>query len=460
MNENIKVGIMTLVTTLLLIFMIFKIGDLSIGEKGYNFTIAFYNVNGLNKGAPVRIAGVRIGKVTRIHLEDDLVYVNCHIDEKSRKIRRNCVFSILGDGLMGDKHVEITISRDFTAPYIEDSEVVTGTNLTTLDNLIDQGNIVLQKIQDLADSANDIIGDPDLKEDTRTIFRNARNASDNINEVTVSVRNKSDRIVENLDKLLNNVTEEVDRNRQDIKKIIENFRKISNNIEDISGGSKKDLKAIIANLRKTTDKLDDMISKLNENDKLTADVRATMDSLKDASENAKEITKEVKEIIVDKDIRKQISTTLDDAHKLAQAVDNVFLNIKQTRVDFKYMLRYHKETEDLLSDINIDIYPNESYFYRIGTENIGNGDDFNLMLVKDANTKFLKKIGLMKSKIGLGVDYKFGENLMLGVDVIDTKDTEIRVKASYIINEHVTFELRIDDAADKEQINFGLEYLF
>lgn len=460
MSENVKVGIMTLVTVTLLIFMIFKIGDLHFGEKGYDFIVSFYNVNGLNEGAGVRISGVKIGKVTQITLEDELVNVKCHIDDTKRKIRNNCVFTILGEGLMGDKHLEITPSRDFTAPYIENNEKVVGTNLTNLDTLIDQGSSVLQKLQELADAANEIVGDPNLKEDTRTIFRNARNASDNINEVTASVRSRSDHIVENLDRLLNNLTEEVEKNRQDIKEIIENFRKISANIEDVSGGSKEDMKDIIANIKKSTDKLDQMIAKLNENDKLTTDVRETVNSLKEASNNAKEITQEVKEIIVDKDVRKQISTALDDAHKLAQTVDNVFLNIKQTRVDFKYMLRYNKETEDLLSDINVDIYPSDTYFFRIGVENIGNGDDLNLMLSRDANTKFIKRVGIMKSKVGIGADYLFGKNLGLSLEIIDTKDTEIRVKASYLINEHVTFELRIDDAADKEQFNFGLEYLF
>lgn len=460
MNQNIKVGIMCLVTTALLIFMIFKIGDLSLSEKGYKFIISYYNCGGLSKGSGVSMAGYRIGKVTQIELSDDMVYVHCYISDKNVHIRRNSTFTITGEGLMGDKHVEIIPTRDFTSPYVADNEVIAGTNLTNLDTLVDQGNILLQRLQELTASAKDIIGDPDLKEDTRTIFRNARNATDNINEVTVSVRNRSDHIIENLDKILNSVSTEIDKNRQDIKKIVENFKKISDSIDDIAGGSRENLKDIIANVKKSTEKLDEMIAKLNENDKLTNDVRATVDSLKDASENAKEITKEVKEIIVDKDVRKQISTTLDDAHKLAQTVDKVFLNIKQTRVDFKYMLRYDKDSEDLLSDINVDLYPNETYFFRLGCDDVGGENYVNVMLARDANTKFIKRAGVMKSKVGIGADYKFSPNLMLSVDVIDTKDTQIRAKASYILNEHITFELRVDDACDDDQLSFGLEYLF
>ena len=66
----------------------------------------------------------------------------------------------------------------------------------------------------------------------------------------------------------------------------------------------------------------------------------------------------------------------------------------------------------------------------------------------------------MKSKVGIGVDYKLAKDLTLSVDFIDTKDSEIRLKASYLINEHITFELRLDDAADDEKVNFGIEYVF
>ena len=460
MNENLKVGIMTIVTLALLIFMVFKIGDLSFSEKGYSFTISYYNCSGLSKGSGVSIAGYRIGKVTGIELVDDQVLVHCYISDKNIHIRRKSTFSIQGEGLMGDKHVEIIPTRDYTSPYVAPNEVIAGSNLASLDQLVDQGSILLKRLEEITISAKEIIGDPDLKDNTKTIFRNARNATDHINEITASLRDRSDHIIESLDKILSNVNEEIEKNRNDIKQIVENFKKISKSVEDISSGSKDNLKDIIANIKSSTEKIDAIIAKLNENDKLTMDVRETMSSLKDASENAKEITKEVKELIVDKDIRKQVSTTLDDAHKLAQAVDKVFLNIRKTRVDFKYTLRYQKESKDFLSDINVDIYPNESSFFRVGVDEVGGDDKINAMLARDANTRFIKRAGIMKSKIGLGIDYLLANNFELSVNVIDTKDTEVQVLSKYRFNEHVAFEVRVDDANDDEKLNFGMEYVF
>ena len=86
MNENIKVGVMTLVTLSLLIFMVFKIGDLSLTEKGYEFTISYYNCTGLSKGSGVSMSGYRIGKVTGIQLREDMVYVHCYINNSYKRM--------------------------------------------------------------------------------------------------------------------------------------------------------------------------------------------------------------------------------------------------------------------------------------------------------------------------------------------------------------------------------------
>lgn len=460
MNSTVKVGIMTLITAALLSYMVFIIGDFSFSEKGYGYVISFYSVNGLSKGSTVSMSGVKIGKVTTIEIRDDQVYVYVFIQDKKLHIRRKSTFTISTAGLMGEKFVEIMPTRDYTSPYVSDGEVVAGTDPTRMDELFEQGNVLIQKLQELTASAKDIIGDPELKENTRIIFRNARNASDKMNEIISSVRNRSDRIVESLDNILLRVDGEIDKNREDIRAVVANFRLFSDRLSSITEDSREDFKEIIANVRSSTDRLDDMIAKLNQNDKMTNDMRNTIESLRDASDNAREITREVKEIVADKEIRKKINTGLDDAHKLAQAVDKVFLNIRQTRIDFKYLLRYREDNETFMSDINVDLYPSDKTFYRIGVEDIGGNDSLNLMVARGADTNLIKRAGIISSKVGLGFDYYLGKPIQLSVDFIDTTDSEIRLKAGYLMTENIRFELRIEDAVDKRDINFGIEYKF
>jgi len=88
MNSTLKVGMMTLIAMLLLIYMMFIIGDISFSEHGYRFAISFYSVNGLSEGSMVSMAGVKIGKVEKIEISDDQVFVHVYIRDKRHRIRR------------------------------------------------------------------------------------------------------------------------------------------------------------------------------------------------------------------------------------------------------------------------------------------------------------------------------------------------------------------------------------
>ncbi len=460
MNSTIKVGLMTIVTAALLIYMVFIIGDFSLGEKGYGFVISFYSVNGLNKGSSVSMSGVKIGKVEKIEIRDDQVYVYVFIRERDMHIRKKSTFTISTAGLMGEKFVEIMPTRDYSSPYVAEGEVVPGTDPTRMDELFEQGNVLIQKLQELTASAKDIIGDPELKENTRMIFRNARTASDKMNEMIASVRTRSDRIVESLDNILHKVDTEISENRDELRAIIANFRKLSENINGVVDDNREGIQEIVDNIGEVTGRIDEMIEELNKNNDLTDDLRETIESLRGAADNAKEISREVKEIVADKEIRNKINRGLDDAHKLAQAVDKVFLNIRQTRIDFKYLLRYREDNETFYSDLGVDFYPSDKTFYRFGVEDVGGDDLFNMMVARGADTNFIRRAGIISSKIGAGVDYIMANDLALSVDFIDTTDSEIRFKAGYMLTENIKFELRVDDVVDRRDVNFGMEYKF
>jgi phospholipid/cholesterol/gamma-HCH transport system substrate-binding protein len=460
MNSTLKVGIVSLIAIFLLGYLVFIIGDLRLTETGYRFIITFHTVNGLTEGSSVSMAGVKIGKVERIEIVDDQVNVGVYIRNRKVKIRRRNTFTIGTSGLMGEKFVDIIPTRDQTSPYVEPAKLVAGTDPTRMEELFEQGNELLKKLQGLTTTAKDLVGDPELKQSTRNMFKNAELASQNMNGVIESVRAKTDSIVGNLDQILAKVGEEIDQNRQSIREIITNLKEFSARLSEISDENKSGLKEIVTNIQQVSERLDGMIDELNNDQALTNNVRDTVDSLKQASDNAKEITREVKEIVTEKDIRAKIKTGLDDAHKLAQAVDKVFLNIKQTRIDFKYLLRYNKDTDLFFSDVIVDMYPTDNSFYRIGVEDIGGDPLFNLMVARDAQQKLIKRGGIISSKVGLGFDYQWAEDISYSLDFIDTREPTTRFTSSYLLRPGLKMQLRVDDITDKKDINFAVEYKF
>ena len=124
------------------------------------------------------------------------------------------------------------------------------------------------------------------------------------------------------------------------------------------------------------------------------------------------------------------------------------------------MVRIDKDADELLSDISVDLYPSDKGFYHIGIVDVCGDDSLDATYAKDADTKFIKRAGIISSKVGLGMDYVMSRYLRLSLDFIDTRDSEIRLKVGYLLSENIRFELRADDIAKKSRLNFGLEYKF
>ncbi|MBN8673469.1 MAG: MCE family protein [Chitinophagales bacterium] len=136
--NNLKLGIFVLAGLLLLIFSLYMIGrDNNLFGKNYKLTARFENVQGLTVGNNVRYAGIQVGTVKKIRiLSDTLIEVAMLIDVKMKKyIHKGDIVSMSTDGLMGNRILNITASKD-GSPLAEDGDLLaTKKNISTEDML-------------------------------------------------------------------------------------------------------------------------------------------------------------------------------------------------------------------------------------------------------------------------------------------------------------------------------------
>jgi phospholipid/cholesterol/gamma-HCH transport system substrate-binding protein len=77
------------------------------GQKGYDLEAEFSNSGGLKTGASVVIAGVEVGRVKSIRLDDYQALISIHLPS-GIKIQDDSIATIKTKGLIGEKYVEIT----------------------------------------------------------------------------------------------------------------------------------------------------------------------------------------------------------------------------------------------------------------------------------------------------------------------------------------------------------------
>ncbi|MCD6186374.1 MAG: outer membrane lipid asymmetry maintenance protein MlaD [Deltaproteobacteria bacterium] len=105
-----SVGIFVLIGMLCIGYLAIKLGKMEwIGDNNYELTARFESVSGLKVGAQVEMAGVPIGQVKSINLDQDRQVALVKVKIQNGIILTDDVIaSVKTSGLIGDKFIKMT----------------------------------------------------------------------------------------------------------------------------------------------------------------------------------------------------------------------------------------------------------------------------------------------------------------------------------------------------------------
>ena len=145
---DISVGIFMFLGLLALLTMVMKVSGISSfgSNKGYHVIADFTDIGGLKVRAPVTVAGVRIGEVTRIELQPGELNAKVTMLLRSDKPIpfEDSSARILTEGLLGSNYISIVPGFDNDEdnnkhPYLRDGDKIAKTQeAIILENLIGQ----------------------------------------------------------------------------------------------------------------------------------------------------------------------------------------------------------------------------------------------------------------------------------------------------------------------------------
>jgi phospholipid/cholesterol/gamma-HCH transport system substrate-binding protein len=105
---ELMVGLFIIAGMICLGYLSIKLGKMEIvGEKGYEVYAIFSNIGGLKTGSSIEIAGVDVGRVRSIALDNYQARVTLNLPPNI-KIQEDAIVSIKTRGLIGEKYIEIT----------------------------------------------------------------------------------------------------------------------------------------------------------------------------------------------------------------------------------------------------------------------------------------------------------------------------------------------------------------
>lgn len=203
------VGLLVLGSLGLLLGLFALLGGLDVIDRGYHLRVLYQFAGGIETGAPVRVSGVKVGKVTQIEFlhektqaeesqKDNPASVQLLIDidpEVKNFVRADSQFYINIAGVIGERYLEIT-PGSHSAELIKNGSQVRGMDPPRVDQLLSQGYGVFGRIQEFLEKNESslqelLVSVHSLLKDTNAILG------------TVNKR-KMNRLVENLNELIDN----------------------------------------------------------------------------------------------------------------------------------------------------------------------------------------------------------------------------------------------------------------
>jgi len=105
---ELMVGLFILAGIICLGYLSIKLGKMEVlGGKGYEVYAIFSNIGGLKTGSSIEVAGVDMGRVKSITLDNYQARVVLNLPW-SLKIQEDAIASVKTKGLIGEKYIEIT----------------------------------------------------------------------------------------------------------------------------------------------------------------------------------------------------------------------------------------------------------------------------------------------------------------------------------------------------------------
>lgn len=149
--NTIKLGIFVMTGTVLLIISLYLIGSKqNIFNKTLSIYVHFNNVNGLITGNNVRFAGITIGTINKVTIENDTaVLVEMVIREDAmRYIRKKSIAEIGSDGLMGNKLINIS-TLDANSPFVVENDTISSQGSVATDEMMRTLNTTNNNVLDI-----------------------------------------------------------------------------------------------------------------------------------------------------------------------------------------------------------------------------------------------------------------------------------------------------------------------
>jgi phospholipid/cholesterol/gamma-HCH transport system substrate-binding protein len=290
-RTEIKVGLFVLLGLVLAAALViaFNKGSGPL-QKTYRIRMQAKDVSGVIPGSFVLMAGVRIGAVERIELDDATGTVTLIAKLSSKhSVRDDAQFVIRQSGFIGDQYIAVFQGK--SAKYLHDGETVHVEAPFDLGEVARSTGGLVKRVDTMVGQLSNAVARVDtvlLSSDTLTNLAKIVSNFHTVSEQTLSTLNK-------LQSLIDTNTPSINASVTNAQAFTLNLRDLSVELRQTLATNREELTASVKNIEKATEKLDAALGDVNsgkglagaliKNEQLATDMSLIMSNVQVLSSN-------------------------------------------------------------------------------------------------------------------------------------------------------------------------------
>ncbi len=444
-SNEVKVGLFIIGVLGVLFYLTFNVGGKRMfSTKGrQSFYVLFTSITGVTEKSEVRMAGVKIGEVKAIVLDNYRAKVIVDLTE-AYNIPDDSIAKVQGKGLLGEKFVEIVPG---TSPTFvpNGGELKNSVSPANLEDIVAKLGGALDDIKSVTESLKDSLGSSEGKQGLKSIISNLSTLSHDLQSVVGGNKQRLDSIIMNVDKAAALLQTMLAENRDNLRGTMENANKTlksfgektpelfahldqaATGMRDMLAENRENVKLGISNIKDAGGNINQMITDNRDNFRLAmVNLKSSSEKLDKIMDNVKQISGKLEKgegtigrLIQEDDLYNNLNQTLESTGSLAKKVENLKIGVG-ARVERQ------TDTRRTKAYFSLRIKPREDKYYMIEltedirrpvvTRNQLNALLYTFYIAKRYGNVTLKG-GLVESSAGVGVDlYGWDDKAELNVD--------------------------------------------
>jgi phospholipid/cholesterol/gamma-HCH transport system substrate-binding protein len=425
---ELKVGLLVVTVAALIAYMSMQVSDdpSHFGRTNEAWFV-LTDAGGLVKGSQVKSAGIPVGIIKKIYLQDGMARIDLSLKPEFQ-LYVSATAEIKSQGILGDKHVALNPGSSSDAPLGQGGQIMNVKDKGSLDDVVSQ-----------------------------------------VGEIATSLKDTA--------KALREATTEDGTRKHVLGRIVLNIEKLTGDMAEITSANKQKVNEIVDQVNHVTKSLDELLNDPSQ-DSLKNQLKRTMARLDSAVKNIDEITGKVNRgegtigrLINDED-------TVDELNTAIEGVNGFLDTASKTQTGLDFHSDYLGDLGLMKTTVGIKLQPGLDRYYYLGivddpagvveetdtrrTSNAGpeytenevktyhNRVKFNAFFAKTFWDLTVRG-GVIENSGGVGIDYLvYRDKLKFSLDAFEFSNLNLRAQVQYNVWKGIYVLGGIQDAMNNQ----------